>query len=80
MALSDAVTTLKATGNEQFRENDFLRAAASYSKALKLASKEGCERCVRADASHRLRDARRDLLVHLHPFQAVVVVPFARGR
>ena len=30
MALSDAVTTLKATGNEQFRENDFLRAAASY--------------------------------------------------
>ena len=58
MALSDAVTTLKATGNEQFRENDFLRAAASYSKALKLASKEGCERCVRADASRRLRYAR----------------------
>ena len=42
--LSDQVGELKEEGNKFFRAAEYLKAAAAYTKAIKMASKEGYER------------------------------------
>ena len=42
--LSDQVGELKEEGNKFFRAAEYLKAAAAYTKAIKMASKEGSER------------------------------------
>lgn len=50
--LSPEVQALKDEGNKNFRVAEYLKAAASYTKALKQAERDGSEQCVAAKRHH----------------------------
>ena len=50
--LSPEVQAFKDEGNKNFRVAEYLKAAASYTKALKHAERDGSEQCVAAVRDH----------------------------
>ena len=52
--LSPEVQALKDEGNKNFRVAEYLKAAASYTKALKQAERDGSEQCVPAKRHHEV--------------------------
>ena len=50
--LSPEVQALKDEGNKNFRVAEYLKAAASYTKALKQAERDGSEQCVATKLHH----------------------------